>query len=71
MSKAHRARTLIDLAGMAVALGTMFALRNFWEGLGAATIIFIITHVLAERAFAAMASPDEVRVDLKDRIDSE
>ena len=71
MSKAHRARTLIDLAGMAMALGTMFALQNFWEGLGVATIIFIITHVLAEKAFAALASPDDVRAGLRDRADSE
>lgn len=67
MSKAHRARILIDLAGMALALGTMFAVGNFWIGLGAAVLIFIITHAVAGRAFATLASPDEVREDLEDR----
>ena len=69
MSKADRARLLIDLAGMALALGTMFSLQNFWLGLGAAAVIFVITHVIAEKAFAANASPDEVREDLEDRND--
>ena len=69
MSKAHRARLLIDLAGMAIALGTMFALQNFWLGLLAAVVIFVVTHAIAERAFSALASQDEVREDLKDRND--
>lgn len=69
MNKAHRVRTLIDIAGMAIALGTMFALQNFWVGLVAAVVIFVVTHYLAERAFAARASPEEVRDDLRDRTD--
>ena len=67
MSKAHRARLLIDLAGMALALGTMFAMQKFWLGLLTAAVIFFVTHFFAERAFAALASQDEVREDLKDR----
>ena len=70
MSKAHRARTLIDIAGMALALGTMFALQSFWLGLVTAAVIFLVTHGVAERAFAALASQDEVREDLEDRKNS-
>ncbi len=69
MNKAHRARMLIDFAGMAIALGTMFALQNFWLGLGAAVVIFVVTHALAEKVFSANASPDEVREDLENRKD--
>jgi uncharacterized membrane protein len=71
MSKAHRARLLIDLAGMALALGTMFAVQNFWLGLTAAAVIFFVTHYFAERAFEALASQDEVREDLEDRKNSD
>ena len=67
MSKAHRTRTLIDIAGMAIALGTMLALQNFWLGLVAAVLIFIVTHAIAEKAFASVASPEDVREDLADR----
>ena len=70
MSKAHRVRTLIDLAGMAIALGTMFALQNFWLGLAAAVVIFVVTHAGAEMMFARLASPGEVRNDLAGRNDS-
>jgi high-affinity Fe2+/Pb2+ permease len=71
MSKAHRTRTLIDLAGMALALGTMFALQNFWLGIAAAILIFVITHALAENAFERLASREEIREDLEDRKNSE
>ena len=67
MNKAHRVRTLIDVAGMAIALGTMFALQNFWLGLLAAAVIFVVTHAIAEKAFASLALPEEVREDLADR----
>ncbi len=69
MNKAHRVRTLIDLAGMAIALGTMFALQNFWAGLAAAAVIFVVTHAAAEMMFARLASPDDVRNDVTDRND--
>ena len=67
MSKAHRVRLLIDFAGMAVALGIMFSLQAFWLGLCAAVIVFVVTHALAEKAFTAMASRDEIKADLEDR----
>ena len=70
MSKAHRVRTIVDIAGMALALGTMFALQNLWLGLLAAGAIFLVTHYIAERAFAALASSEEVRADLRDRTDN-
>ncbi len=67
MSKAHRTRMLIDIAGMAFALGTMFAMQNFWLGMIAAAVIFFVTHVIAEKAFASLTSADEVKTDLDER----
>ncbi len=64
-------RMLIDLAGMGIALGTMFALQNFWLGIAAAVVIFAVTHALAEKAFAVNASAEEVRKDLEDRKNSD
>ena len=69
MSKAHRVRKLIDYAGMAIALGTMFELRDFWVGLLAASAVFLITHAFAQAAFVALASPDEMREDMRNRND--
>ena len=64
MSKARRMRRLIDIAGMAIALGVMFALQNFWAGLLAANVIFIITYALAEWANPDNdVPPDEVKKD--------
>ena len=67
MTKAHRSRLLIDLAGMALALGTLFALQNFWLGMIAAAAIFFVTHALAEWAFTRLASAEEIKADLSDR----
>lgn len=70
MSKAQRVRSIIDIAGMAIALGTMFALQNFWLGLLAAGAIFLVAHFIAERAFASLASSEDVKDDLRDRKDN-
>lgn len=67
MSSGRRARRLIDIAGMAIALGTMFALENFWAGLLAANIIFVVTYAISEWAFPEIESAEETREDSEDR----
>ena len=67
MSSGRRARRLIDIAGMAIALGTMFALENFWAGLLAANIIFVVTYAISEWAFPKIEPTEEAREDSDDR----
>jgi uncharacterized membrane protein len=70
MNKGRRARRLIDIAGMAIALGIMFELQNFWAGLLAANVIFIITYAVSEWAFPDKTPPDEAREERDDKNQS-
>ena len=68
MSKAHLARLSIGLVGGALALWALLSLQPWWLGVVVFAGGMVTSSVAASRAFDRIATPDEVRADLEDRV---
>ena len=65
---AQTARLLISLSTMALAGAAWLLLAPPWVALSAAGLIIMAGGALAEAAFRRLASAEEKRADLKDRV---
>ena len=68
MSKAHWARLLIGLLGGALALYALLMLQPLWLGIAVFAVAMVVSSSAASAAFGRLATPDEVRADLEDRV---
>lgn len=67
MSKAHLARLTVGILGV-VAIGLAISVISSTAWIFVVLIVgFVLTSMAAERAFKALATPEERRRDLKDR----
>ncbi len=68
MSKAHWARLVIGMGGGALALWALLSLQPLWLGLVVFAGAMVTSSAAASRTFAHLATPDEIRADLEDRV---
>lgn len=67
MSKAHLARTTIGILGFVATCLSISAVKGAAWTIGVMIAGFVISSALAEWAFRATATPEELRKDLDDR----
>jgi hypothetical protein len=61
-------RFAIALAGAILALVAWFALLPSWTAWAAGLVIVLAGFILAERTFRRLATPEQIRADLEDRV---
>lgn len=68
MSKASLVRLVIGCCGMLVGLLIAMNTPSLWVGIPAVILAFLVSGSLAERAYGRLASLEEQRLDLEDRV---
>jgi hypothetical protein len=68
MSRASLARLLIGCGGVLTGLVIAMNTPNPWIGIPAVVLAFLVSGKLAERAYRRLASLEEQRLDLEDRV---
>jgi hypothetical protein len=61
-------RFFVALGGAVLALMAWFVLLPSWTAWVAALVIVLAGFVLAERIFRGLATPEQIRADLEDRV---
>jgi hypothetical protein len=65
---AQLVRFAIALAGAGLGLIALFVLWPGWTAWAAAAVIVLGGFILAERVFRRLATPEQIREDLEDRV---
>ncbi len=68
MAGAASLRLLAGFGGGVAALAIAFWLKPVWLGVTAAGLVLVVSQVLSERLWRRLATPDQVRADLEDRV---
>lgn len=68
MSKAHLVRTVVFLAFAAGGLILFFMAGKWWVGSAQFVAAGIVGGLISEWLFRRLATPDEKRLDLEDRV---
>jgi membrane protein implicated in regulation of membrane protease activity len=68
VSRAELVRLLVGLAGGIAALWAYFSISSPWLAVPAAVVVFAVFSAIAERLYWSLATPNEQRRDLEDRV---
>lgn len=68
MTRAAWIRLLLGLCGAGLSLWVFVSFSSPWLAIPLTLIVFGVTSIIADRVYRAMASPDEQRRDLDDRL---
>jgi uncharacterized membrane protein (DUF4010 family) len=68
MSRASLVRLAVGFGGVLVGLLIARNVPNPWIGIPAIIVVFLVSGLLAERAYRRLASQEEQRLDLEDRV---